>query len=345
MDLTRFAAVVVVDADEFERADVDRLVAYVATGGGVWVAMDSQLVAQRFNSLWHDEGEGLCPVAVDDLALEEELDDADTDESGPGVIIHPPDADKAVTRHLADTNRLDIDKARLTQYWRLLRETPLGEPVSVLLESGGGDPLAVERYLGQGRVIVSAVPLGFEWGNLPRLKAYVVMVNDWLEHLSAPSRDRHNLAPGAPIVAQAPEEDRVLSAIVTTPTGDEVELAARSAVSNAVFRYSQTTLPGLYRVAFRAGGETIDESPFAASRELQESDLTRASDEQLNRVTDWSGVTFSEVVDPQSAAAGTPASRQPVWWVLLVSLAALLVGELLLASHISHRRAAPLRSD
>ena len=91
--------------------------------------------------------------------------------------------------------QLDIDEARLRQYWLLAERAPDQEAVSVLLQSGSGRPLVVENFVGEGRVLVQTFPLGLEWSNVPLLKAYVVMIHDWLGFLTAPTTSRYNLEP------------------------------------------------------------------------------------------------------------------------------------------------------
>ncbi len=51
--------------------------------------------------------------------------------------------------------------------------------MSVLLGLSSGEPLAIEKSVGQGRVIVMGLPLMLrDWSDLARSQAYVVMVQD-----------------------------------------------------------------------------------------------------------------------------------------------------------------------
>ena len=122
------------------------------------------------------------------------------------ATIHPPSRDHPATVQLANTTQLDIDEARIRQRWTFAEKGADEKAVSSVLESGSGQPLVVENYFGQGRVLVQSFPLGLEWSNLPLLKAYVVMVHDWLKFLTAPTTSRYNLTPGTPIVANPPAD-------------------------------------------------------------------------------------------------------------------------------------------
>ena len=181
-------------------------------GGGLWLRWAKRSIAPEFNRDWYSDGDGLSPLGLDSLEVIEKPDDV-------AATVHPPSRDHPATLQLANTTQLDIDEARIRQRW-LFAERPAGDKaVSSLLESGNGQPLVVEKYVGQGRVLVQAFPLGLEWSNLPLLKAYVVMVHDWLAYVTAPTMARYNLSPGSPISATAPKDAPGTSAALVTPRG------------------------------------------------------------------------------------------------------------------------------
>lgn len=326
--LSDYVAVVVTDVDGLSADSVLALETYVAAGGGLLIAPDERVTPESFAIRWHDGGEGLSPLALDELVA------APPGEEG-ALHAHPPARDHPATRELANTTQLDIDKLRVRRHWQF--ESPReGQEASVLLESGSGDPLAVENYYGQGRVIVMALPLGMEWSNLPLLKAYVVMIQDWLDYLSTPARARHNLAPGAPLVARVPAGGA--SAKLMLPGGGEEELTLWRGDDDPLLRYTGATLPGLYRVAFETGGQEL---PFSVPRGLEESELKPLTDADRAQLREWSGVAFSPELDAEPAAEAQGVPREPFWWTLLCALALLLIAELLLAARVSSRRWAP----
>jgi hypothetical protein len=244
-------------------AALDRLDSFVRTGGGLWVALGEDIDRVEFNRDWYSDGDGLSPLALDSLAVIDKSDDV-------AGTIHPPSRDHPATIQLANTTQLDIDEARIRQRWRFGDRPATEDAISSLLDSGDGQPLVVENYVGQGRVLVQAFPLGLEWSNLPLLKAYVVMVHDWLAYVTAPTMARYNLSPGTPIVAASQQSST--SATLITPRGREIALTATDAEVSPVYRYTQTRLPGTYRVRF-AGGNAASETPFHVTHDARESDL------------------------------------------------------------------------
>ncbi len=244
--LADYRAIVINDVPEFDNNTLERLDAFVRAGGGLWLAVGEATDPAIFRRDWYSDGAGLAPLPLDSLEVVAKADD-------PAATVHPPSRDHPATIQLANTTQLDIDEARLRQYWRFTDKGPDQQAVSALFESGSGQPLVVENFVGEGRVLVQAFPLGLEWSNVPLLKAYVVMVQDWLGFVTSPTTSRYNLEPGGLIVASPPADAAGATAELVTPRGRAIPLAAVDADFAPVFRYSQTTLPGMYRVRFKEG--------------------------------------------------------------------------------------------
>lgn len=342
-NLADYRAVVIVTPGVIDASEIDRLQGYVAVGGGVWLTLDGSVDAERFNALWHDEGEGLVPLAVDELtSAGRDADISDSPEEG--IAIHPPGADHPATRNLANTTQLDIDKARLARHWMLAEPAESNEEaLSVLLASERGDPLVVERYFGRGRVILQTFPLQLGWSNLPVRKAFVAMVHDWLDYLAAPLEGRHNLTAGTPIVAQPPasEGDTLsteVTAQLTIPSGEEIALVPRGDLAAPVFRYTQTTLPGLYQVEFGEGASEKRNLTYHTARSLEESRLQPISATDQELLTEDYNVRFNDQLESEVTETSGSDQLAPFWWMLLAGLIGLLVIESILASRISWNR-------
>jgi hypothetical protein len=329
--LSSYRAIVINDVAQFDRETLDRIDTFVRSGGGLWMALGSAVDPQLFARDWYGDGDGLAPLALDSLEVVAKPDDA-------AATIHPPTRDHPAAVQLANTTQLDIDEARLRQYWRFTEDSAGERAVSTVLESGNGRPLVVENFVGQGRVLVQAFPLGVEWSNVPLLKAYVVMVHDWLGYVTAPTTSRYNLEPGTTIVASSPVEAKNVTAEMVTPRGRAIPLTAADAEFAPTFRYSQTTLPGTYRVRFKSGNETLAEVPFQVARDAQESDLKVLDPSDRERLAKSFGVRFDEVAETAPSTVVAAPRREPVWGALLVALVALLVAELFVANLLARQR-------
>ena len=329
--LGNYRAVVISGAADLDRAAFERLTEYVRAGGGLWLALGEGIDRNEFNRDWYSDGDGLSPLPLETLEIHQNTEAI-------AATIHPPARDHAATMQLSNTTQLDIDEARIRQRWQFGARPASSEAVSALLESGNGQPLVVENYVGQGRVIVQSFPLGLEWSNLPLLKAYVVMVQDWLNYVTAPTTARYNLAPGTSIVAIPPEDAPDASAEVLTSRGVEIALAATESDIGRAFRYSQTSVPGAYTVRFRDGDKLVSETPFYVSRDATESYLEPLGDTERRDVLRAAGLQFDG--EGSSFRGGTEVARrrEPIWGVLLVALVALIAGELLLANRLARQR-------
>lgn len=331
--LGEYRAIVINNATDLPAETLERLDAYVRAGGGLWVALGSNTEPEAFNRDWYSDGEGLSPSAIETLQVVKNT------EEDVAATIHPPSRDHPATMQLANTTQLDIDEARVRERWKFAAPSAAERAqLAAVLESGNGQPLVVEKYVGQGRVLVQSFPLGLEWSNLPLLKAYVVMVHDWLNHISAPTVGRYNLARGAAIVAAAPKASTGVKAALISPRGRKIPLSAAGDDAAPVFRYVQTRMPGMYRVKFDDDSQPLGDLAFHVARDASESDLRPLGDEDRMALLEPIGVAPPGGEPAESVRVASVPRRQPFWSVLLASLLALLVIELLMSNWLARRR-------
>ncbi len=331
--LTKYRAVVMLSMSELPAETHERLQAFVRNGGGLWVALGDLVDRDTFNRFWYDDGGGLSPVSLETLVSVE-------DTNMPAGSIHPPERDHPATAQLANTAQLDIDQARLAEYWQLVHGGELQREGWVLLESGDGSPLVVENLVGDGRVLVQAFPLGLEWSNLPQLKAYVVMIHDWLDYITAPAMARYNIEPGDAIVATVPPDAENAIVKLVTPAGHQVTLSTTASDKSGLVRYSQTQLPGLYRLTFEMNGEATS-LPFYVARDANESEWQPLEAENQSQLRELAGLQFEgdTATATTTVANAQPSPRaKPIWGALLIALLGLLLGEQLLSNWLARQR-------
>ena len=172
---------------------------------------------------------------------------------------------------------------------------------TLLLSLTNGDPLAVEKLVGRGRVIIQAVPLRLQWSELARSQAFVVMVQDWLGYLTQPLATRHNLAPGEPIGLQL-KGSEIHEATLRTPQGDDIELTGEPTTAGVIFRTSRTIQPGDYSLET---GLADDKIPFHVHRDSRESNLAPLTTAEVQRIAEISGL--SRMATSSSSQSSTPS--------------------------------------
>ncbi len=320
--LSSYRAVIVPNFTSLTEQAVAELKAYAYNGGGVWVALGPRADIEMFNQYFFAHGDGLSPVAIDGIVAEANADSSPT--------ISASLRDHPATAELADSQRLDTSEIRVRRRFRFV-PPPQDDDVSVLLSLSNGESLAVEKYVGRGRVIVQGIPLTMrDWSELAKSQAFVVMVQDWLSYLTQPQATRHNLSPGDPIMVHLAETEN-RDAILHTPHGDQIELTADPVADGVVFRTSRTILPGEYRLQLGLSGDSI---PFQVQRNQRESDLTGLSTEDQKLLADTAGLSRSLL---SSGMSGTNQSN-PVWPMLLMLLILFMSIELILSGLISRER-------
>lgn len=319
--LDEFRAVVIPNFTALSGKAVDRLTEFVSKGGGLWLALGPRTQVREFNKLLFNDGDGLSPVAI-----EEAVDEPQSE--GRRTTINPFQKAHPATAELADSERLDTGDVRVLRRFRFRKAAGAGDAV-VLLDLTNGDPLAVERRVASGRVIVQAVPLAMSWSDLAVSQAFVVMIHDWLAYLAEPAATRHNLLPGEELSIVVPRAEQP-DATLATPAGD-FALTSESAAGGRSFRTSRTLLPGHYSLEIGLSGDAI---PFHVARDPIESDMTSLT------AADWAFLALTAGLgqDGVPLAASATMRQQPIWPALLVGLIALIAAELLLSGAIARQR-------
>ena len=325
-DLTSFQCVVLADVPRLPVEVARKLARYVGKGGGLWLALGEQTDVDSFNQVLFEPGAGLSP-----LALRQPLGDAENREQF--TLLVPPAKEHPATALLADLQRLDIDRVRV--YRR--HQFGSAEGISVLLRAEGGAPLAVEKNLGRGRVIVQAVPLGLAWSNLALCHSFVVMVHEWLWYLTEPSLVKRNLQPGEPLVVNRPLEESAGVASVETPAGWSAQVAGQEEDGRLVFRYPRTQFPGKYTLSL----DRQTQEEFLVSRDPEESNLTPLAEKQIAAISDAGGLAFGPNPFSQPVGRKVPAQPRAVAAWLLLGLVLLMVTEAAAAFWFSRRRRSP----
>jgi hypothetical protein len=148
----------------------------------------------------------------------------------------------------------------------------------------------------------------------------------------------YNLAPGSQIFATAPKDVTPVGASLLTPHGREISLLATDADLATTYRYTQTQLPGIYRVRFKTSGATSVELPFHVAREARESELLQLAAADREKLVATAGLHFGPEVLPIAKSAEPDPRREPFWGILLAALVALLVGELIVSTWLARQR-------
>ncbi|MFO1006419.1 MAG: BatA domain-containing protein [Planctomycetaceae bacterium] len=329
--LSKYRAIVFPNTPTLKSDLVEKLTAFVRNGGGLWLGLGDQTQPDEFNRQLFRLGSGIAPwpikEAQGDLIRRED-----------SLTIHPPEKEHPATSLLSDTQRLDIDRAKIFRRYPFASARS-SRQVPVLLRSGTGEALAVEGTLGQGRFIVQSFPLGTRWSSLPLTQAYVPMVHEWLWYLMQPSAVPLNLMPGEPIHVELSSNEHIRSVQLQRPGGQPIPLTTYLQGDQVVAQSRRTQLPGRYDVVIQIEGKPDEIRPYQVMRAREESNLTPWSP-QLTEVWKGSPVVRLSPAQPlvMPASSNPQVTGSPLWRLLLFVVVAAIVAELGMVAWIARKR-------
>jgi hypothetical protein len=214
-----------------------------------------------------------------------------------------------------------------TRWWKATAETHgRGTPVALLTND---DPWLVEKTHGQGRVLLSTLPMDRSWdGHLPKTWEFPVLVHELLFALADVRSGGFNLAAGQSL--------RLLhgGGVPTSVTLFRPDGKASTRSANGwPFVWENPGPPGVYHVQIGSGPRL----PVIVQADPQESDLTPCSDEERRQVADLLSLRYlQEARLPHDAEAA--GRTQEVWWVFLLGVIGLLCCELWLTRRMALAR-------
>lgn len=323
-DLSAYQCVVLADVPRLPTEMAQKLARYVSSGGGLWMALGDQTDISAYNEQSATlSTQPLLPTPVGDASDREKF-----------MSLAPPSSENPVTALLADTHRLDIDRVRI--YRRHQFDVAGDAGLNVLLRAEGGAPVAVEKELGRGRIIVMGVPFGPDWSSLPLCHAYVVMVREWLWSLTESGLTRRNLQSGEALQITAPADVSNGAATLETPTGRVAQLFGQEEDGRMIFRFGKTQAPGPYRLTLSS--KTSQTEEFYVGRDPEESNLTPLTAAQLKTLSDAGGLQFGgdPLFQAETQKIAAPPKALAMW--LLMALIALLAVEIIFAFWVANRR-------
>jgi len=208
-----------------------RLLDFVRSGGGVVISLGSNVTADRYNA-------ALSGILPSPLRKARPL--ADIDASGPRVEL--PDTSLALFQPFARGGRAAFHHIAVSQLFTL---DPYheGGGVRTLLRLEDGNPLLVERDVGQGRVLLLTTTIDLGWTDLPLQAIFMPLVQRLTSYLGGEAGgggERRSVQVGDSVSLSLPAS--ILDLSVTGPAG-AVPVQVRS--GTATFR---ADLAGAYVV-------------------------------------------------------------------------------------------------
>jgi hypothetical protein len=334
-DFSAYRVVVLADVPRLPAAAARGLRQFVRDGGGLLIAPGEHVMPEFYNDWSAGGSESLTPA----LLVAHKDDPAQTASPAIQSFSHPALA------LVADPAHSDAASAVIRSWWQLeVREHDRAVRVGATIE--GGAPLLVERKLGKGYVLMTAISLGRRDSNWPTLKSYVPMLHEIVQYLAAPLQTDANVQPGAQVAADIPFPPGGQPAVrqaqlnVLVPSGDQRPATLTTGRTSWTASFAGTVAPGLYDFVVPAemtGGQPSS-VPFVVVRDPQESFLKPLQKEDLAEAQRRLPLTFAESdEDLVSLIVGTVPGRE-IWKQLAAFALLVLLAEVALARWITISR-------
>jgi len=330
-DLNDYACVVLLIGETVDGESVKPLMEYVRGGGGLWLILGPVTSVDRFNGNFYAGGAGLSAIPLKDGVIEI---DPETDAAAP-VLTRREHPATAVLRTAAG---LDLSRVQLKRFHALDADAN-PDNMRLLMQGPHGSPIVFESTFGEGHVIVQAIPLELDWSSFPISRAFVVLANEWILHLSESSTPRYDFRQGDTVVVKLPLKNDTTEVMVTRPDGSVHAADVRFAGGGAAYWTERNPDPGLYHFAVPNKGNARVPIFASVGRVNNESFLDPLDGDERDSLQNLGGLRFSQSADLKrvQVKAGKPPPVA-VCWTLLVLLFVALVLESLLAAVLNHRR-------
>ncbi len=223
--LARFRVIYLLDVQQLDDRAVENLENYIRSGGGVGIFVGEQVNASFYKQKLYRDGQGFFPLPVDratDLPIEllENVPDFEV-ENHPVFSIFVGERNPFI-RLVAIRRYLQPPAA-----W-----TPaVDAPIEILARLRNGDPLAVEKRFGNGRVIAFLTTAAPEWNNWAHDPSFVVAALKLQAYLAASNQHDDSRVVGSPIslALNADEYLKDVSFVVPGELPDESIVEQRTA--------------------------------------------------------------------------------------------------------------------
>jgi hypothetical protein len=235
--LDSYQAVVLCNVAAIPDALLPRLREYLRQGGGLLIFLGDRVQADDYGRKLFDSSPSILPARLRDKRM--------VAASGPEKIEkidikHPalaPFSDPILFESLKST--------RVLGYFRT--DAP---GASALIALANGDPLALEKRVGAGRVILISTSADRDWSDLPLKTAYLPLTQSLVSYLQAEKKGSLDtgIAVGGTKKFLLPPSYVGKSLRITLPDRKEREISLAPETDNAAASFTENDLAGIYRV-------------------------------------------------------------------------------------------------
>jgi hypothetical protein len=317
---------------------------FLREGGGVLVTAGERVDGDWYNANLYVNGKGWLPGKFDKMQGDESSMSSKWSRPIRESLTHPA---LAMFRR-PGVGGLDI--ATFARWWKLI-PPDISEAGSVIAKlDQPGNPLFLEGKRGDGRIILSAVPLDNSWRtNLTDLPAYVPLTHELIYYLASARASEHNLEPGQPLryrlpknasqaglTLQSPSDKEPKPLVIGTEEDDKHYLASVSEQAQGPLLIHEGMIEsGVWKLN-TADKQTIF---YVVQPDAREADLTPFDESDKKGVEEYVKVGYENEVDNLIKLFPSKSPEQEFWWWFLLGVILLLCSEVWFTRKIVKSRA------
>ena len=349
-DFQAYRLVVLANVPQLPESVAKRLSAYVASGGGLLITPGQAARPEFYNRWQAGPNTRLTPALLGQRVIDTE---------SPALAATKTFDHPALKKLVGD--RSDIDQVLTLAHWDLTVDTDeVG--VSVGGRFNTGRPLLVERALGKGYVLMTAMSFDESESNLVGYGCSVTLSHELTYYLAAPRSPRANITPAgavalelqsprtpgtpAPTAEVLAELGRSGKIEVITPSGARRDAKATYSHGALQLGFTETSEPGIYRfvlppaLAGHFGKSSVADGmvPFAVYDDGDETSTDRLADEDFESMRSHVEMYPAESLGEVTSAMAGQVPGEELWSYLALAALALVLGEIALTRWIESRR-------
>ncbi len=290
--LDDFGAVVLTDPPPLLPPVVDQLARYVAEGGALILFPGPQARPEFYrNELLNRTG--LLPADLREIR-------GDPDNPAEAFRLQASGYQHPLFELWNEAGAGSLASARFRAAWNLEPAPPrtntLGglESSEVMVRYADGQPAAVERSFGRGRVLLFSSTAGTAWNDLAVNPAFVPVLHRAVGTLTDAQEARYNVRAGDRVTLQLPSElaGRDVTIVGAVKPETRITRTLRATPGGAALEFEDTPRAGVFSVELPGSATPL--AKFAVRVDPAESDLVelaadrRAELDALAQTVDWS---------------------------------------------------------
>jgi hypothetical protein len=167
-----------------------------------------------------------------------------------GERLSAPPKDGFVSQAVSNSDTFEWSQIAVSSYFQMESDGAQ----ETLLALSNGDPLLVQKNVGQGRVLCLTTSLDRAWTTFPTKPVFSPLMRELIATLADPLRRQTSLQLNVGDAVRLPVAKTIRLASITSPDG--VVSAAR-ANNKGILEWNAVAKPGVYRVKSQTGNEAF----------------------------------------------------------------------------------------